>query len=363
MTGSEASRGEKYMNLKPLNIDGLIAKYPIVQGGMGVGISLDRLAGSVALAGGVGIISTAQIGFREPGYDESPLATNLAAIKKYVDKAREIAGGGVIGVNIMVATRHYEEYVKAAVKAGVDLIVSGAGLPTMLPELVKNTKTKIAPIVSSVKSAKVICKLWDRHYSRTPDMVVIEGPKAGGHLGFSKEDIETITDEQYDNEIVAIKEVVEEYGRKYDRHIPVVFGGGVYDKEDMEHYMNLGIDGVQIATRFVTTYECDASDEYKKSYINAKEEDIRIVKSPVGMPGRAIYNKFMENSEKGGFKLKRCHQCISTCNGKDIPYCITDALVNAANGNVDEALLFCGAKAYKATKLEHVSDIIKSLVE
>ena len=350
------------MELKPLNIDGLIAKYPIVQGGMGVGISLDRLAGNVALAGGVGIISTAQIGFREPGYDEKPLETNLAAIKKYIDRAREIAKGGVIGVNIMVATRYYEEYVKAAVKAGVDLIVSGAGLPTKLPELVKNTKTKIAPIVSSVKSAKVICKLWDRHYSKAPDMVVIEGPKAGGHLGFSKDEVENITDEEYDQEIVAIKQVVDEYADKYSKQIPVIFGGGVYDKSDVEHYMGLGIDGVQMGTRFVTTYECDASDEYKQAYINAKKEDIRIVKSPVGMPGRAIYNDFMVRSETESFKLKKCHQCISTCKAKDIPYCITDALVNAANGDVDNALLFCGEKAYKATKLEHVSEIFNEIV-
>ena len=350
------------MELKPLNIDGLIAKYPIVQGGMGVGISLDRLAGNVALAGGVGIISTAQIGFREPGYDESPLETNLAAIKKYIDKAREIANGGVIGVNIMVATRHYEEYVKAAVKAGVDLIVSGAGLPTSLPELVKNTKTKIAPIVSSVKSAKVICKLWDRHYSKSPDMVVIEGPKAGGHLGFSKDEVENITDEEYDKEIVAIKQVVDEYADKYSKHIPVIFGGGVYNRKDVEHYMSLGIDGVQMGTRFVTTYECDASEEYKRAYINAKKEDIRIVKSPVGMPGRAIYNDFMAKSSVETFKLKRCHQCIATCKAKDIPYCITDALVNAANGDVDNALLFCGEKAYKATRLEHVRDIFNEIV-
>lgn len=350
------------MELKPLNIDGLIARFPIVQGGMGVGISLDRLAGNVALAGGVGIISTAQIGFREPGYDEKPLETNLSAIKKYIDRAREIANGGVIGVNIMVATRYYEEYVKAAVKAGVDLIVSGAGLPTKLPELVKNTKTKIAPIVSSVKSAAVICKFWDRHYSKSPDMVVIEGPKAGGHLGFSKDELENITDEEYEKEIVAIKQVVDEYADKYSKHIPVIFGGGVYDKKDVEHYMGLGIDGVQMGTRFVTTYECDASDEYKQAYINAKKEDIRIIKSPVGMPGRAIYNDFMAKSETEAFKLKKCHQCIATCKGKDIPYCITDALVNAANGNVDEALLFCGEKAYKATKLEHVSDIFKEIV-
>ena len=192
-------------------------------------------------------------------------------------------------------------------------------------------------------------------------MVVIEGPKDGGHLGFSKDEVDNITDEEYDKEIVAIKQVVDEYADKYSKHIPVIFGGGVYDKNDVEHYMNLGIDGVQMGTRFVTTYECDASDEYKQAYINAKKEDNRIVKSPVGMPGRAIYNDFMAKSETETFKLKKCHQCIATCKAKDIPYCITDALVNAANGDVDNALLFCGAKAYKATKLEYVSDIFKEI--
>lgn len=345
------------MELKALKIGDLVAKVPIVQGGMGVGVSLSNLAGNVAACGGVGIISTAQIGYLEPEYDKKPLETNLSAIKKYVDKAREIAKGGVIGVNIMVATKYYEEYVKEAVKAGVDLIVSGAGLPTNLPKFVENTKTKIAPIVSSVKSAKVICKLWDKHYGKTPDMVVIEGPKAGGHLGYTAQQLETITDEEYDKEILEIKKVVDDYANKYEREIPVVFGGGVYDRSDFEHYLGLGMNGVQMGTRFVTTYECDASNEYKSTYINAKKEDIKIVKSPVGMPGRAIYNSFMQKASVEKFKLKACHQCISTCKQKDIPYCITDALVNAAKGNVDEALLFCGAKAYKATKLEHVKDI------
>jgi NAD(P)H-dependent flavin oxidoreductase YrpB (nitropropane dioxygenase family) len=352
------------MEFKPLKIGDLVARVPIVQGGMGVGVSLSNLAGSVACAGGVGIISAAQIGFLEEDYDKNPLEANLRAIKKYIDKAREIANGGIIGMNIMVATKHYEEYVKAAIKAGVDIIVSGAGLPTKLPELVENTKTKIAPIVSSIKSANVICKLWDRHYNKAPDMVVIEGPKAGGHLGYTLEQLHTLTNEEYDNEILGIKKVIEEYSIKYNTHIPVIFGGGVYEKNDLVHYITeLGLDGVQIGTRFVTTYECDASLEYKNTYINAKEEDIRIVKSPVGMPGRAIHNIFMEKSETEPFKLKKCHQCIATCNQRDIPYCITDALINAATGNVDEALLFCGANAFKATKLEHVEDIIKELTE
>lgn len=349
------------MELKALKIGDLVARIPIVQGGMGVGISLSNLAGSVAAAGGVGIISTAQIGFREPDYDKNPLEVNLKAIKKYVDKAREIANGGVIGVNIMVATKYYEEYVKAAIKAGVDLIVSGAGLPVKLPELVENTKTKIAPIVSSIKAANVICKLWDRHYKKTPDLVVIEGPKAGGHLGYTLDQLENISDEDYDREILGIKEVISVYEEKYQKNIPVIFGGGVYDKSDMEHYMNLGLDGVQVATRFVTTYECDASNEFKQSYINARKEDICIVKSPVGMPGRAINNLFMKKTETEVFKQKKCHQCLASCKQKDIPYCITDALVNAAKGDVDNALLFCGEKAYKSTKLEHVQDIFDEL--
>lgn len=345
------------MVLKPLVIGDIIAKVPIIQGGMGVGISLSGLAGAVAAEGGIGVISTAQIGYREPGYDKNPLEVNLNAIKKHIERAREIAPKGIIGVNIMVATKFYEEYVKAAVKAGIDLIISGAGLPTNLPEFVKNTKTKIAPIVSSIKSATVICKLWDRNYQIAPDLVVIEGPKAGGHLGFSIEQLESFTDESYDEEIKGIFQVVEEYSQKYGRKIPVVVAGGIYEKSDMEHYLNLGADGVQIASRFVTTYECDADLEYKMAYINAKKEDIVIVKSPVGMPGRAILNPFMKKTAMERVGTKHCHQCIKKCNPATIPYCITDALVNAAKGNVQDALLFCGANAYKATKLEHVNDI------
>ena len=175
--------------LKPLNIGDLTAKLPIIQGGMGVGISLSSLAGAVAREGGVGLISTAQIGFREPDFAEDSQKANLRAIVKEFEKARKIAPEGIIGFNIMVATKNYAEYVKTAVKAGADLIVSGAGLPIKLPELVAGSKTKIAPIVSSVKSAMVICKMWDRKYNCAPDLVVIEGPLAGGHLGFSREDL------------------------------------------------------------------------------------------------------------------------------------------------------------------------------
>lgn len=347
--------------MKPLKIGNLTARIPVIQGGMGVGISLDGLAGAVAAEGGVGVISTAQIGFRDPDYDKNPLEANLRAIPVYLKKAREKAQGGVIGMNIMVATKHYEEYVKTAAKAGVDLIISGAGLPVNLPELVEGFQTKIAPIVSTVKSAMVILKLWDRKYHRMPDLLVIEGPEAGGHLGFKREELSTYTKESYAEEVKGILKLVKEYASRYEIEIPVALAGGIYDKEDVEYAMSLGVDAVQMATRFVTTKECDAAEEYKQAYINCKEEDIEIVQSPVGMPGRAMHNKFQEQLATGAYRPKKCRQCIATCEPAKTPYCITQALVNAANGNTDDALLFCGAKAYKAEKIETVHEIFGSL--
>lgn len=346
------------MKVKPLIIGDLRAEVPLIQGGMGVGISLSRLAGSVAKEGGIGIISTAQIGFREPDFHKNPIETNLRAIGTEIKKARDIANGGIVGVNIMVATRRYEDYVKAAVEAGVDLIISGAGLPMTLPAVVGDVRIKLAPIVSSVKSAEVICKYWLRKYDRLPDMVVIEGPKAGGHLGFSMEQLETYTDATYDEEIGRIIEHVNQYGQAHKKDIPVVVAGGIYERADMEHYMEMGAAGVQMATRFVTTYECDAPDAFKQAYMDAKEEDIIIVKSPVGMPGRAIKNPFMERAALGRIPHGPCHTCISTCKPDQTPYCITEALVNAAEGHVDDGLVFCGSNAARAEKLEHVKDIV-----
>lgn len=358
--------------LKPLIIGDLTARRPIIQGGMGVGISLHSLAGAVAKAGGVGLISTAQIGFREPDFRENPLEANLRAIGKELKKAREIAPEGILGFNIMVATHDYALYVKEAVKAGADIIVSGAGLPVDLPELVKGFKTKIAPIVSSAKSASVICKLWDRKSKRVPDLVVVEGPLAGGHLGFSREELHelgadtedvpvTYQQDRYDTEIRKILDVVKTYGDKYGVKIPVVIAGGIYDRSDVEHAMELGADGVQVATRFVTTEECDAPEEYKQSYIQAEKEDIVITKSPVGMPGRAIWNKFLDQVGKIPFKLEWCYQCLEHCDRKTIPYCITKALINAAEGKVEEALLFCGSNAYRAEKIETVPEVMEKL--
>jgi NAD(P)H-dependent flavin oxidoreductase YrpB (nitropropane dioxygenase family) len=342
------------MSVRELRIGDLRARIPVIQGGMGVGVSLSGLAGAVALAGGIGVISTAQIGFREPDFDKNPIECNLRAVKKEIDRAREIAKGGIIGVNIMVATKRYEEYVKAAVSAGVDLIISGAGLPMTLPEI--SGTAKIAPIVSSRKSLSVISKYWLKKYQRKPDLVVIEGPQAGGHLGFSEAEISEYTDKgtkDYDGEVKSIIELAGELGA------PVVVGGGVYTREDMEHYMDMGANGVQMATRFVTTRECDASDAYKQAYISAKKEDIVIVKSPVGMPGRAIHNAFLDKVKAGERFMKGCRQCISTCKPALSPYCITEALINAVKGDLDNGLIFCGSNAYKASKIETVADIME----
>lgn len=347
------------MKVKPLVIGNLTAEVPLIQGGMGVGISLSGLAGNVAKEGAIGIISTAQIGFREPEFDKNPIETNLKAIGTEIRKAREIAEGGIVGVNIMVATRRYEDYVKAAVDAGVDLIISGAGLPMTLPAVVGEAKTRIAPIVSTVKSAEVICKYWLKKYDRLPDMVVIEGPQAGGHLGFSMEQLALFDKETYDEEIRQIIAHVNQYGETHGRQIPVVVAGGIYERKDMEHYLEMGASGVQMATRFVTTYECDAPEAFKQAYINAKEEDIIIVKSPVGMPGRAVKNAFMERAAKERIPHGKCHSCISTCKPDTTPYCITEALVNAAEGKVDEGLVFCGSNAARAGKMEYVKDIIE----
>ncbi len=346
------------MEMKPLVIGDLIARIPLIQGGMGVGISLSGLAGAVAAEGGIGTISAAQIGFRDSEFDRNPIETNLRVIKEEIEKAKKIAKGGIVAINIMVATKFYERYVKAAIDAGVDIIVSGAGLPMMLPKIAENAKTKLAPIVSSVKSADVICKYWMKKFSRLPDLVVIEGPKAGGHLGFSKDELMDIDALHYDDVIVDIIAKVKEYAEENNIHIPVVVAGGIYTREDMEHAFSLGAEGVQMGTRFVTTYECDADDVYKQAYLNAKQEDIVIVQSPVGMPGRAILNPFMKKAKEGQIPHGKCYNCISTCKPLETPYCITDALAKAALGNVDNGLIFCGANAYRSTKLERVKDIM-----
>jgi nitronate monooxygenase len=350
------------MNMKPLVIGELTARFPIIQGGMGVGVSRSRLAGAVAREGGIGIISTAQIGYDEPDFDKHQIETNLGAIKKHLKLAKEIAQGGIVGVNIMVATKQFERYVKAACEGGADVIISGAGLPITLPELVKGFKTKIAPIVSSIRAASVILKMWDKKYKTTADFLVIEGPHAGGHLGFSKEQLDHIDELDYDTEMIGIIECKKEFEEKYNRDIPVIIAGGIFDQTDIKHAISLGADGVQISTRFVVTEECDASQEYKNAYLNAKEEDVCIVISPVGMPGRAIMNTFLKGVSEKKVAITKCFNCLEHCNPKDTPYCITKALTNAVEGNLEEGLIFCGDNVHRLEKMTTVKEIFEELV-
>ncbi|HFL3606461.1 TPA: NAD(P)H-dependent flavin oxidoreductase [Clostridioides difficile] len=348
--------------IKELIIRDLVAKVPIIQGGMGVGISRSSLAGAVAKLGGVGVISGVQIGYDEEDFETNTINANLRAIKKHISKAKEISNGGIIGINFMVAMKEYETYVKEAVKAGVDLIISGAGLPNKLPSLVKGSNVKIAPIVSTAKAANVILKMWDRKEKTTADLIVVEGPKAGGHLGYSNEELDNIDSIDYDKEFVEILKVANTYGEKFGRNIPVVAAGGITSSSDVKKYIDMGASGVQVGTRFVATYECDAHENFKMAYINASEEDVHIVKSPVGLPGRAIRNKFIEEVKINRPEIKKCYNCLIPCNPKETPYCISQALINAVKGYVENSLLFCGNDAYKIDKLSTVEDVINELI-
>ena len=349
--------------LKSLKVGNLVAEKPIIQGGMGIGVSLSSLAGAVAKNGAIGVISAAQIGFREPDFAKNPLEANLRALKKEIQRAREIAEGGIIGVNIMVAMKNYAEYVKCCVDNAVDIIISGAGLPTDLPKLVEGSDVKIAPIVSPPKAAKTLLRLWDKRHGKTADMVIIEGPRAGGHLGFTAEDVEKYKEIGYDKEILEVIEIVKEYETKYNKEIPVIFAGGVYDRADIDHFMGLGCSGVQMATRFVATEECDVDLKFKEAYVNAKEEDVTLTLSPVGMPGRALNNKMIQRTKLEKLTPSACYQCLSDCDIPNIPYCITSALVSAAKGEVDKALLFCGDTVHRINKITSVKELLTELTE
>lgn len=336
------------------------SRLPIIQGGMGVGVSLHRLAGTVAREGGIGIISTANIGFQEPDFHTEPNKANLRAIKKEIAMAREIACGGILGVNIMVAGQQYEDIVRECVDNGIDLIISGAGLPLKLPELVKGSRTKIAPIVSSARAFRLILKSWVKRYDYIPDLVVIEGPEAGGHLGFSYEELfehKQSLEDIFLDVLHAAKEVEQELGGK----IPLIAAGGIYTRQDVSRFIQLGASGVQIASRFVVTMECDATSEFKQAYIDATEDDIRIIKSPVGMPGRAIRNSFIKRVEKQQEKIKSCSRCLKACHIDKASYCITNALINSVNGNISDGIIFCGSNVSRIKSLTTVKELLAEL--
>ena len=348
--------------MKTLTIGDLKARIPIIQGGMGVGISLSGLASAVANEGGIGVISAAGLGllYKKLSPSNYTEAGNLGLAEE-IRKAREKAKG-IIGVNVMVALSDFAELVKTSIAEKVDIIFSGAGLPLDLPSfLKKDSVTKLVPIVSSTRAVRIICEKWKNNYDYLPDAVVLEGPKAGGHLGYKENQLE---DEHFSLEelLPQVVEEVSHFEEKYNKRIPVIAAGGIYTGEDIKRVMDLGASGVQLGTRFVTTTECDASDAFKESYVKAQEKDIEIIKSPVGMPGRAILNPLMKRVMLGEkIEHSSCHRCLAKCNPSQIPYCITDSLIAAVKGDIENGLIFCGANAWKAAKIETVEEVVASL--
>lgn len=353
--------------MQALKIGDLEVKLPIVQGGMGVAVSLAGLASAVANEGGIGVISAAAIGMTDPNYMKKFHEANKRALRKEIRLAKSMTNG-VLGVNIMMALTDHEELIKVAVEEKIDVIFIGAGLPLKIPAILADAgldghNTKLVPKVSSGKAANLIFKYWAAKYNFVPDAVVVEGPMAGGHLGFHKDKLK-------ENMIplrIPVEETVEvlrPYEKQFGKSIPVIAGGGLQTGKDIYDIMKAGAKGVKIGTRFVPTHECDASIEYKESYVAAKEEDIVIIDSPVGLPGRVVKNDFVQQIMDGKTKPFKCPwKCLATCNYKEAPFCIAQALYNSATGKMEEGFAFAGSKAYMATEITSVSEVIEDLVD
>ncbi len=353
--------------MQTLQIGDLKARLPVIQGGMGVAVSLSGLASAVAGEGGIGIISSAVIGMLLPDFAKNFREANKKALRSEIRKARAKTKG-IIGVNIMMALTDYEDHMIVAMEEGVDLIISGAGLPLKVPEILLKDKagknrTKFLPIVSSAKAASLIFRYWSGHYGVIPDAVVVEGPKAGGHLGFKKS--------QLDDPLFGLKEMVPQvieaikpFEREYKRKIPVIAAGGIFTGKDMYEIMKRGADGVQIATRLVPTRECDASQAFKEAYIHSRKEDLMVIDSPVGLPGRAIRNRFLEDVSEGKRHPVNCPwKCLKTCDYKTAPYCISLALVNAAKGKLKNGFVFAGSNAWRTSRIQTVKEVLNEIKE
>lgn len=361
------------MSFSSLKIGKYEIKFPIIQGGMGLGISWDKLAGNVSLNGGLGVISSVGTGYYDnksyidkeinskPYNSENFYSTK--ALKKIIENARKICGNLPLGVNVMCAANDYERIVKDACDSGINVIISGAGLPTNLPEFTKDfAHVALVPIVSSAKALKIICKRWTGRYGKLPDAVVLEGPKSGGHQGFT---YEQCIDPQYQLEklIPEVKEEIKNWG-----DFPLIAAGGIWDKNDIENAMSIGANGVQMGTRFIGTHECDAHINFKETILNAKEEDIELIKSPVGYPARGIRTNLLNLVEKrSGPKIQCISNCVSPCHrgveSKKVGYCIADRLYDAYAGIKDTGLFFTGANGYKLKEIISVKELFKKLID
>jgi nitronate monooxygenase len=347
--------------MKSLYIGDLKVPVPIIQGGMGIGISLSGLASAVANMGGIGVISTVGIGLINKKSGESYKQSNIDAIRKEIQKAKAKTNG-VLGVNIMSVITNFSDMVKTTIEEGIDVIFSGAGLPLDLPKyLGEGIKTKLVPIVSSARAASIISTKWMQNFNYLPDAFVVEGPKAGGHLGFKADELLNISN-TLENLISDVVKVAKDLKARYNKEVPVIAAGGIFTGNDMYQIMEQGASAVQLGTRFVATEECDASIEFKNAIINATDEDVQIIKSPVGMPGRSIFNKFLREASEGKRRPAFCrNNCIRSCNPKTTSYCIADALLSAYRGNLNDGFVFTGANASKVEKMSTVKRIFEDM--
>ncbi|OEU65646.1 MAG: 2-nitropropane dioxygenase [Desulfovibrio sp. S3730MH75] len=349
------------MKLPQLKIGNLVAKVPVVQGGMGVGISLSGLASAVAEEGGIGVIAAAMIGLTSTKPNRATPEAQSEALADEIRKAKAKTSG-IVGVNIMVALTDFAEQVTASIKEGVDIIFSGAGLPLDLPKyLADGAKTKLVPIVSSGRAASIICKKWISRFDYVPDAFVVEGPKAGGHLGFQREQLD---DPAFALESILpdVLEAVKKFEEKTGKKIPVIAAGGIYTGEDICKFIKMGASGVQLGTRFVATHECDADDKFKQSYVDSTKEDMTVIQSPVGLPGRAIKNDYLIEVYSGNKTPFKCaFKCLKTCDVETTPYCIASALISAQRGKLKHGFAFAGANAYRTKKIVSVKELMNEL--
>jgi len=332
---------------------------PIIQGGMGVRVSGSRLASAVANEGCAGIIASVGLGAYEDASASKFVELNNDALRSEIRKARSLTNG-IIGVNVMVVLSNYEELVKICVEEKVDMIICGSGLPMDLPKQTAGSDIKLIPIVSSARAFNIIYRKWKQNYNRVPDAVILEGPMAGGHLGFSYDEVINNTARPLEE---LVKELVD-YIAPLEETIPVIAAGGIFDGNDIAKFLKIGAAGVQMATRFVCTTECDVHDDFKQAYLSATKDDIAIINSPVGLPGRVIRNAFTERAMLGETIPFKCpHHCLRSCNPRTAPYCIAKVLADASKGHLLNAFVFAGSNAYRCTEIVSVKTLVDQLTE
>ena len=352
----------QWSRMPKLRIGDSVAKLPIVQGGMGVGISLSGLASAVANEGGIGVIAANSIGMLDPEYYASHKDANVIALRREIRKAKEMSPG-IIGVNIMVAVHDFHALLTVAIEEKVDMVFLGAGLPLKgIPvEDLRSAGVKVVPIVSSARAVRLIFSSWLKRYEDIPDAVVVEGPKAGGHLGFKADQIDD-PDFALERLLPDVVAVVKGFEDKFRKTIPVIAAGGVFTGTDIYNLFKLGASGVQMGTRFVATHECDADIRFKESYVACREDDIEIIKSPVGMPGRAIKSSFLKDVSSGKkMKLKCAWKCLKSCDLKTARYCISLALDNARKGILEKGFAFAGSNAFRIDNIISVKELLQEL--